>query len=79
MFRAIVGGFPATNETINGSDINNSAILLLFIIGKACLMAINGAICMILMRSSNFSVGNSSIGETCCMPALLINMSNEPK
>ena len=47
--------------------------------GKACLTAIKGAICIILISSSNFSVGKSSIGETCCMPALLINMSNEPK
>lgn len=80
MFCAIISSFSSeSNEAINGSYINNSAIFLLFIMGKACLMAIKGAICIILISSSNFSVGKSSIGETCCIPALLINMSNEPK
>src|SRR6266496_1600345 len=47
--------------------------------GKTCLMAMNGATSITLTRSSNFSVGKLSMGETCCRPALLTRMSMRPK
>lgn len=50
-----------------------------FIIGKVCLIVINGVICIIWISSLNFLVGKFLMGEMCCIFVLLINICNELK
>jgi hypothetical protein len=49
-----------------------------FMPGTAARMAWNAAVRLMAMIASHFSGGNSSIGETNWMPALLTRMSSEP-
>ncbi len=50
-----------------------------FMPGTAARMVWNAADRLIAMIASHFSGGNSSIGATCWMPALLTRMSTAPK
>src|SRR5271154_5257290 len=50
-----------------------------FMPGTAARIAWNAAERLIAMMASHFSIGNSSIGATCWMPALLTRMSTLPK
>ncbi len=49
-----------------------------FMPGIAARIAWNGAERLMAMMASHLSVGKSSIGETCWMPALLTRMSSDP-
>ena len=50
-----------------------------FMPGTAARMPWNADDRLMAMIASHFSIGNSSIGETNWMPALLTRMSTEPK
>ena len=49
-----------------------------FMPGIAARIAWKGAERLMAMMASHLSVGKSSIGETCWMPALLTRMSTDP-
>src|SRR3954449_2974664 len=49
-----------------------------FMPGIAARMAWNAAVRLMAMIASHLSIGNSSIGATCWMPALFTRMSHEP-
>ena len=49
-----------------------------FMPGSAARMAWKAADRLMAMIASHFSIGNSSIGATCWMPALLTRMSTAP-
>ena len=53
--------------------------LRFFMPGTAARMPWNADDRLMAMMASHFSIGNSSIGETNWMPALLTRMSTEPK
>ena len=50
-----------------------------FIAGSASRMVWNAAVRLSAMIRSHLSTGNSSIGATCWVPALLTRMSGPPK
>src|SRR5580658_3660724 len=86
LVRPAIPCFADTYATLNGEATSECAEavemmrphLCAFMPGTAARTAWNAAVRLMAMIWSHFSIGNSSIGATYWMPALLTRMSTEP-